>query len=106
MIAVAALWLWGRAESRTEGTGSYSSSTGQLHVLCKEDVCEWWAGTHPCSLRPVLWALEGWDQAEVQFCLTEHEGTHTSFLRLHPCFGVFMPQTKCLLRCFFLQLLS
>lgn len=65
-----------------------------------------WAGTSPCSLRHILRALKGWDQAEVQFCVTEHEGTHASFLPLHPCFGAFMPQTKCLLRCFSLQLLS
>lgn len=101
-----ALWLWGSARSRTEGTGSYSSSAGRLHVLCKENVCGWWAGTSPCSLRHILRALKGWDQAEVQFCVTEHEGTHASFLPLHPCFGAFMPQTKCLLRCFSLQLLS
>lgn len=68
--------------------------------------CLWVVGWHPCSLRPLLPALEGWDRAEVQFCLTEHEGAHASSLPLHPCFGAFVPQTKCLLRCFLLQLLS
>lgn len=84
---IAALWLWGSAGSRTEGTGSYSSSTGQLHILCKEGVCGWWAGIHaPWGLSYRHW--KAGIELRMQFCLTEHVGVHTSSC---PCILALVP---------------